>query len=92
MMKCFLNFQALEKSKYEQSLESVRHFIVIAEKELELYYRHIAIYGDPNSQSLKSFPDSPKRGTEEPKRIEATGEGNLYSAFDRFSTALLETD
>uniref|UniRef100_A0A2N9IN60 CRM domain-containing protein n=1 Tax=Fagus sylvatica TaxID=28930 RepID=A0A2N9IN60_FAGSY len=38
--------RALEKSKYEQSLESVRHFIAIAEKELELYYRHIALYGD----------------------------------------------
>ena len=36
--------QALEKSKYEQSLETVRHFIAIAEKELELYHRHIALY------------------------------------------------
>ncbi|XP_073525879.1 uncharacterized protein [Phyllobates terribilis] len=40
--------KALEKSKYEQSLESVRHFISVAEKELELYYRHIALYGNPN--------------------------------------------
>ncbi|KAI3738949.1 hypothetical protein L2E82_29249 [Cichorium intybus] len=39
--------KALEKSKYEQSLESVRHFIAISEKELELYHRHIALYGDP---------------------------------------------
>ncbi|KAK3204408.1 hypothetical protein Dsin_018454 [Dipteronia sinensis] len=37
--------RALEKSKYEQSLES---FIAMAEKELELYYRHLALYGDPN--------------------------------------------
>lgn len=39
--------KALEKSKYEQSLESVRHFIAISEKELELYHRHIALYGEP---------------------------------------------
>ncbi|GMH29714.1 hypothetical protein Nepgr_031557 [Nepenthes gracilis] len=39
--------RALEKSKYEQSLEAVRHFITVAEKELELYYRHIALYSNP---------------------------------------------
>lgn len=52
-------FQALEKSKYEQSLESVRGFIAIAEKELELYYRHIALYGDPNDRNPISMLDSP---------------------------------
>ncbi|XP_023751001.1 uncharacterized CRM domain-containing protein At3g25440, chloroplastic [Lactuca sativa] len=41
--------KALEKSKYEQSLESVRHFIAISEKELELYHRHIALYGDSSA-------------------------------------------
>ena len=46
---CF--FQALEKSKYEQSLETVRRFIAISEKELELYYRHVALYGDPNTRN-----------------------------------------
>lgn len=48
-MTCFFGFvviQALEKSKYEQSLETVRHFIQISEKELQLYYNHIALYGD----------------------------------------------
>ncbi|KAF3779358.1 putative CRM domain-containing protein [Nymphaea thermarum] len=40
--------KALEKSKYEQSLESVRRFIAISEKELELYYRHVALYGNPS--------------------------------------------
>ncbi|XP_057490448.1 uncharacterized CRM domain-containing protein At3g25440, chloroplastic-like [Actinidia eriantha] len=79
--------RALEKSKYEQSLESVRHFIAIAEKELELYYRHIALYGDLNNQSPNSFLDDPKRGTKEPERI-----GNLDSTFGGFSPALLEAE
>ncbi|TXG72805.1 hypothetical protein EZV62_001384 [Acer yangbiense] len=56
--------QALEKTKYEQSLESVRRFIAVVEKELELYYRHLALYGDPNnripSQSWKVQRKSPK--------------------------------
>ncbi|PWA45674.1 putative CRM domain-containing protein, chloroplastic [Artemisia annua] len=49
--------QALEKSKYEQSLETVRHFIAIAEKELELYHRHIALYGDPAQRSGQTLCD-----------------------------------
>ncbi|KAL3635038.1 hypothetical protein CASFOL_022092 [Castilleja foliolosa] len=52
--------RALEKSKYEQSLESVRRFIAIAEKELELNYRHVALYGDPNNRDPKSILDKPK--------------------------------
>jgi hypothetical protein len=44
-------YQALEKSKYEQSLETVRRFIAVSEKELELYYRHVALYGKPQSQN-----------------------------------------
>ncbi|KAF6161811.1 hypothetical protein GIB67_008572, partial [Kingdonia uniflora] len=47
--------RALEKSKYEQSLESVRRFIAIAEKELELYYRHVALYGEPICRNSNSF-------------------------------------
>uniref|UniRef100_A0A0A9AWE5 CRM domain-containing protein n=1 Tax=Arundo donax TaxID=35708 RepID=A0A0A9AWE5_ARUDO len=43
--------KALEKSKYEQSLETVRRFIAVSEKELELYYRHVALYGTPQSQN-----------------------------------------
>nr|CAD1824521.1 unnamed protein product [Ananas comosus var. bracteatus] len=43
--------KALEKSKYEQSLETVRRFIAISEKELELYYRHVALYGDPQTRN-----------------------------------------
>lgn len=56
----FLIFQALEKSKYEQSLDSVRRFIAIAEKELELYYRHVALYGDPNDRNPNSILDKPR--------------------------------
>ncbi|KAK4804211.1 hypothetical protein SAY86_004028 [Trapa natans] len=51
--------KALEKSKYEQSLESVQRFIAIAEKELELYYRHVALYGDPNSRDPIKILDVP---------------------------------
>lgn len=29
----------------------MRRFIAISEKELELYYRHVALYGDPNSRN-----------------------------------------
>jgi hypothetical protein len=43
--------QALEKSKYEQSLETVRRFIAVSEKELELYYRHVALYGKTESEN-----------------------------------------
>ncbi|KAJ6917456.1 hypothetical protein NC652_019718 [Populus alba x Populus x berolinensis] len=53
--------KALEKSKYEQSLETVRHFIAIAEKELELYYRHNALYGDSNNRNPGSILDGPTR-------------------------------
>ncbi|CAA0809452.1 RNA-binding CRS1 / YhbY (CRM) domain protein, partial [Striga hermonthica] len=51
---------ALEKSKYEQSLESLRRFIAIAEKELELYYRHVALYGSPNDRDPNSILDNPR--------------------------------
>ncbi|KAH0918525.1 hypothetical protein HID58_026185 [Brassica napus] len=48
--------RAYEKSKYEQSLESVKHFIAVAEKEIELYYRH----DDPiNRNPLSILDDSP---------------------------------
>ncbi|XP_010542750.1 PREDICTED: uncharacterized CRM domain-containing protein At3g25440, chloroplastic [Tarenaya hassleriana] len=50
--------RAFEKSKYQQSLESVRRFIAIAEKELELYYRHVALYGDPNNRNPLSILDA----------------------------------
>ncbi|CAN8247284.1 unnamed protein product [Cochlearia groenlandica] len=49
--------RAYERSKYEQSLESVKHFIAIAEKELELYYRHVALYDDPSKRNPLSILD-----------------------------------
>lgn len=67
----------MEKSKYEQSLESVRRFIAIAEKELELYYRHVALYGDPNNRSAYSILDDSRSARE--KRNAEIGEEN-YSA------------
>lgn len=69
MSHSFLCFQALEKSKYEQSLETVRRFIAISEKELELYYRHIALYGDPSNRDPNSSVDSPVRGIKRLKEI-----------------------
>ncbi|MFQ6632405.1 hypothetical protein Gotur_009909 [Gossypium turneri] len=62
--------RALEKSKYEQSLDSVRRFIAIAEKELELYYRHVALYGDPNNRNPISILDSPTRENKETDTLE----------------------
>ena len=48
---CWLNscntickFQALEKYRYEQSLEHTGWFIEKLEKELEAYYEHVAQY------------------------------------------------
>lgn len=38
----------------------MRQFIAIAEKELELYYRHVALYGGPNDRDPKSISDPPK--------------------------------
>lgn len=61
--------QALEKSKYEQSLESVRRFIKMAEKELELYYRHIALYGDPNNRNPMSILDKPTKVNQESRKL-----------------------
>lgn len=66
--------RALEKSKYEQSLESVRRFIAIAEKELELFYRHVALYGDPNNRGPNSILDSPRKLNREPNKVELKAE------------------
>ena len=40
----------MKNQKYEQSPETVRRFIAVSEKELQLYYRHVALYGIPQSQ------------------------------------------
>lgn len=80
--------RALEKSKYEQSLESVRRFIAIAEKELELYYRHVALYGDPNDRNPSSIFDNAKR-IEWPRKIEVVKE-ETSSATENLSQNLFQ--
>lgn len=77
---CF-HLQALEKSKYEQSLESVRRFIAMAEKELELYYRHIALYGDPNDRNCLSILDGPTEVIQE-SQSEISSEDDVLSDLD----------
>ena len=63
------SLQALEKSQYKQSFESVRCFIAIAEKELKLYYRHIALYDDPTNRNPISILDSPTKDTQESRKV-----------------------
>ncbi|KAL5543152.1 hypothetical protein UlMin_010862 [Ulmus minor] len=93
--------RALEKSKYEQSLESVRRFIAIAEKELELYYRHMALYGDPNDRNPVSILDGPRKDrekeeeeSEKPKVLILKKEEKIDFTSDCFSTStsLLEKE
>ncbi|KAJ4822683.1 hypothetical protein Tsubulata_027247 [Turnera subulata] len=62
--------KAYEKSKYEQSLETVRHFIAVAEKELELYHRHMSLYGDPNNGCSSSILSSPTDDSKESRNSE----------------------
>ena len=85
----FIFFQALEKSKYEQSLESVRRFIANAEKELELYYRHVALYGDPNDRNPNSIFDKPRR-IEWARKVE--GKEVASSMTEECSHTLFQTD
>ncbi|KAK1314618.1 putative CRM domain-containing protein [Acorus calamus] len=88
--------KALEKSKYEQSLETVRRFIAIAEKELELYYRHIALYGDPTTRnSYPSFTDNDEcdsDGSGEEARKRETTKEIIESIGDFLSSDLSELD
>ena len=87
-----LFLQALEKSKYEQSLESVRRFIAIAEKELELYYRHIALYGDPNNRNPLSVLDGPNGDSMKKQNHGIHEQRNLELSSDYFSAHLSETE
>ncbi|KAB2622905.1 CRM domain-containing protein [Pyrus ussuriensis x Pyrus communis] len=82
--------KALEKFKYEQSLETVRHFIAVAEKELELYYRHIALYGDPNDRNPISILDSPTQEIKESGELKMLEKQNVDSTNDFFSASLSE--
>lgn len=92
--------RALEKSKYEQSLESVRQFISIAEKELELYHSHIALYGDPNDRIPISILGGSRKGTTEsgkPKELEkcasdCVSTGVIEMEADSLESELFETE
>ncbi|KAL5733974.1 hypothetical protein ACOSP7_031835 [Xanthoceras sorbifolium] len=84
--------RALEKSKYEQSLESVRRFIAMGEKELELYYRHIALYGDPNNRNPISILDGPTKGTQESRKLNMLERKSRDSPSSGFSPGGLETE
>lgn len=84
--------RALEKSKYEQSLETVRHFIAIAEKELELYYRHVALYGEPSNLDPNMVLDSPRKLTGKPKEVLNTDGGTLSSTSAQISPGLSGMD
>ncbi|KAI3963919.1 hypothetical protein MKW92_035681 [Papaver armeniacum] len=75
--------RALEKSKYMQSLEAVRHFIAVAEKELELQYRHVALCNGPSSHDSMSI--STRKDSAFPGTSEETTEKGLISHFDDFS-------
>lgn len=89
MKSDFSRFQALEKSKYEQSLESVQRFIAISEKELELYCRHIALYGPPNDRNPISILDSPTKDFQESGKL---GKESLDSSSDCFHAGLSESE
>lgn len=84
--------KALEKSKYEQSLESVRRFIAMAEKELELYYRHIALYGDPNNRNPMSIMDNPSKVTQESWKFKMAERKSLDSTYDASSPGASEAE
>ncbi|XP_077253101.1 RNA-binding CRS1 / YhbY (CRM) domain protein isoform X2 [Tasmannia lanceolata] len=84
--------RALEKSKYEQSLESVRRFIAISEKELELYYRHVALYGDPNSRDSNSVSIHQRKGSSKPGELEPIEKKSKDADCDGSSTDPSESD
>lgn len=91
LIKSLFFLQALEKSKYEQSLDSVRRFIAIAEKELELYYRHVALYGDPNNRNPLSVLDSPDGNSKEKGNHGIQDKKFPHLNSDYFSATLSET-
>lgn len=66
----------------------MRRFIAIAEKELELYYRHVALYSDPNSQNSSSTFPSPRKDSDEPGTPQKTEAESLDSISHNFSMDL----
>lgn len=68
----------------------MQRFIAIAEKELELYHRHVALYGDPNDRNPLSILDSPGKDTMESNEPKILGKEKLD--FTYFSTSLSEKE
>lgn len=66
----------------------MRRFIAIAEKELELYYRHVALYGDPNSRDSNSACIDQGKSSNVPGKLELMQEENMYSTTNGFSTEI----
>ncbi|XP_078169034.1 putative CRM domain-containing protein At3g25440, chloroplastic [Carex rostrata] len=80
--------KALEKSKYEQSLETVRRFIETSEKELELYHRHVSLYGDPqprNPDMEKEKPSSRVTGVKHQDGMDSETDLSAVSDSDSIS-------
>ena len=67
----------------------MRRFIAIADKEIELYYRHIALYGDPNDRNPISILDEPRKDY---KKLGKYEKKSLDSTSDYFHTALSDTE
>lgn len=68
----------------------MRRFIAIAEKELELYHRHVALYGDPNDRNPISILDSPVKDSMESNKPKILGKEKLDDTY--FSTSLSEKE
>ncbi|XP_074291966.1 uncharacterized protein LOC141618790 [Silene latifolia] len=84
--------RALEKSKYEQSLETVRHFIAISEKELELYYRHIALYSNTYNQSVNTVDQNTRDDENDALNCHFAKSKHLESASDSDGISGLDYD
>lgn len=84
--------RALEKSKYEQSLETVRHYIAIAEKELELYYRHIALYGNSDKQNHSTIGQNSLEDANDTVNLHFTKSETLESSLDSLCNPQIEYD
>lgn len=69
----------------------MRRFIAIAEKELELYYRHVALYGDPSNRSAHSILDD-SRSTRRKQNAEMGEENYSASESNLSDLELSETD
>jgi len=70
----------------------VRRFIAIAEKELELYYRHVALYGDPNNRNPLSVLDSPDGNSKEKGYHGIQDKKSPDFNSDYFSASLSDTE